>query len=155
MEPFEVLSLCAEIAVAIAGFSGVVIAFGDRVRILPGGADRTLFMTLFRGSLIPLAIIALAFTVDAAGVEPPGVWRICSAAHVIVMVGLFVFVRPQRSFLSGGGTLVFAGGVLVLLLSVANVVTLQAFWPVLALICWGLGVSLWVFVSMLGGSPAA
>jgi hypothetical protein len=154
VEPFEVLSLCAEVAVAIAGFSGVVLAFGDRARSVPGGADRVLFMTLFRGSLTPLAIIALAFVLNAAGLEPPTVWQVCSAAYAIAVGAILVFVRPQVAR-PDRVRIVTAGGILSLGLSLANLVAIQDFWPVLAVICWGLGVSLWAFVSLLGGSRAA
>ena len=154
MEPFEVLSLFAEVAVAITGFSGVVLAFGDRARSAPGGADRILFMTLFRGSLTPLAIIALAFVVNATGIEPPTVWRVCSAAHAIIIAAILVSVRPQVPRPDRVG-IVTVGGFLSLGLSLANLLAIQDFWPVLAVICWGLGVSLWAFVSLLGSSRAA
>jgi hypothetical protein len=155
VDPFEVLSLCAEVAVAIAGFSGVVLAFGDRARIAPDGPDRVLFMSLFRGSLTPLGIIALAFTSNAFGLGSHAVWQLCSSAHAIIIVAFFAIAWPTVPFSSGGGTIFRIGGILILALSLANVVAIQAFWPVLAVIFWGLGASLWAFVSLLGGSRAA
>ncbi len=74
MGAFEALSLCAEIAIAITGFSDVVLVFGDRREGARSPLDRILFRTLFAATLISLCLVAIAFILDAAGVARPTTW---------------------------------------------------------------------------------
>ena len=149
MNPFDVLSLCAEIAVAILGFSGVVVVFGGRSQ---GSTGQPLFRTMFRGTLIPLALIALAFILDAASLAEITTWRICSAVHAVatslVLYGTLRVAWPTTWALR----LVRVGGVLVLFLSLLNALVLHAFWPVLAIVIWALGVSLYAFSRLIFSS---
>ena len=85
MEAFEALSLCAEIAIAITGFSGVVLVFGDRRENARGPLDRVLFRTLFTGSLIPLGLVAIALILDAAGLARTTIWQACSSAQILAV----------------------------------------------------------------------
>ena len=53
MGPFEALSLCGEVDIAITGFSGVVLVFGERGGAACGEVDRVRFRMLFTGMASP------------------------------------------------------------------------------------------------------
>lgn len=170
MEVFEALSLCAEIAIAITGFSGVVLVFGERAGRPARHLDRVLFRTLFTASLIPLGVVAIAFILEAAAIERTVTWRVSSLIHLLAVSAVSVFnframrgVRPtsvpeeERRLvqLRRGGTVVFAGALVVLALQLGNVVSFHSFWPVLVAVWWGIAVSLAAFVALLFPSSDA
>jgi len=155
LEPFDALSLCAEVTIAILGFSGIVVIFGgysdDPVR-------RSLFHTLFRGTLIPLAIIAIASVLDAAALERSLIWRICSALHITAL-GTILFVNTRLALRQGytpflGQRLTTIGAFSVLGLSIWNVVSHHSFWPVLTVVWWAIAVSLFAFVGLIFSTDA-
>ena len=170
MEPFEALSLCGEIAIAITGFSGVVLVFGER----SGGAwaeiDRVRFRMLFTGTLTALGLIALAFILDASALERSVTWRSCSAVYVVsASVTTFFSVRAAARVDSGnpnlqiprfgtvwrGGAVALLCAVLVMGLQFVNAVSVHSFWPVLVAAWWGSAVSLFAFVGLLFSSHVA
>jgi hypothetical protein len=136
--------------------------FGDRSAGFQATADRILFRTLFSGSLLSLGLVGVAFILDAAALDRPTSWRVCSLIHAACLLASTVssialsrrggerFFRWHR-----GGQVVFVVGVGTLGLSIANVVILHSFWPLLAVIWWGLAVSLWAFVALLFSARAA
>jgi len=153
MSPFDALSVCAEVAIAILGFSGIVVVFSERSQ---ESAAQPMFRTLFRGTLIPLAIIALAFILEAASLEAPTIWRICSTVHAIALS--FILFNGVRATRRQPGSALWAptvGAFLVLGLSALNALTLVEFWPVLTVICWALGISLYAFAGLIFSSSAA
>jgi hypothetical protein len=169
LEPLEALSLCAEIAIAITGFSGVVLVLGDRTAGAPVGIEQIMFRTLFTATLIPLGIIAVAFILDASTFEPTAIWRILSTIHVLAVSAISFFnIRavaqarstedrlpgPDSAAMSRVGAAVFFGAFLVMALQLANAITLHSFWPVLVAVWWAIAVSLFAFVGLLGFSRA-
>jgi hypothetical protein len=77
MEPSEALSTAAQIAVALAGFAGVVAVFRrDSVHDWTP-IDKSRLRLLLTNSILPLAlcVIGLLLTVKQA---PAGIWRWCS-----------------------------------------------------------------------------
>ena len=170
MDAFESLSLCAEIAIAITGFSGVVLVFSDHAGGPRPPLDRVLFRTLFTASLIPLGLVAIATVFEAAGVQHATIWRLCSATHAVAVSATAILnarsaaaarsrepeAQIQRSmFVVRGGVVVLVVAFLVLCLQLANVFSLHTFWPVLVAVWWGLAVSLFSFVSLLFFTRAA
>jgi hypothetical protein len=163
MEPFERLSLCAEIAIAITGFSGVVLVFSEQSGGTSPESDRFLFRTLFTASLIPLVLIAVAQILDASELERPTTWRISSTVHLLAApLAAFFNIRDARrgdqaemaripSFMRW----VLLGALLVLGLQLANAISLHSFWPVLIAVWWGIAVSLSAFSSLLFTARAA
>ena len=113
MDPFEILSLCAEIAIGITGFTGVVLVVSERSSGASAGRDHLLLRALLSGSLVSLGLIAVAFVLDAAAFEQNLTWRICSAIHVPTVLAIsFVNGRVARRFPSlnmPGGTALLAG----------------------------------------------
>ena len=170
MEPFEALSLCGEIAIAITGFSGVVFVFGERGGEGWGEVDRVRFRMLFTGTLIPLTLIALASVLDSSQMSQGSIWRTCSAVYLVTASATaFLNVRAARRASSGdpnlqvlrfasiwrGGAIALAIAVLVLALQLANVVSIQSFWPVLVAVWWGISLSLFAFVGLVFPARAA
>jgi hypothetical protein len=167
MEPFETLSLCAEIAIAITGFSGVVLVFRKQSGGASPESDRFLFRTLFTASLIPLGLIAVAQILDASGIERPITWRICSTVHLLgaplaaffnvrdVRRGTQADIDRVRKGLQRHMRWVLLGALLVFGLQLANAIGLHSFWPVLIAVWWGIALSLSAFVSLLFTARAA
>ena len=164
MDPFDALSLCGEIAIAVTGFSGVVIVLGERAQRSWTEIDWVRFRMLFTGSLTPLWLVALAFVLDAAMLARSVTWRICSAVYVVcVSTTAFLNLRAAARADSGDShlqiprfTSVWRGGALALLLAVAvlglqllNVISIHAFWPLLVGAWWGIALSLFAFIGLL------
>ena len=155
MEPFDALSLCAEVTIAILGFSGIVVVFGG---YSDDSARESRFYTLFRGTLSPLGIIAIASVLDAAALERDLIWRACSALHVVILCTILVRARSTARpgyTPSLGEILVGIGALAVLSLSMWNVVSLHSFWPVLTIVWWSIGVSLFAFVGLIFSNGTA
>jgi hypothetical protein len=155
LEPFDALSLCAEVTIAILGFSGIVVVFG---RYAHDETGLSLFHTLFRGTLIPLAVIAIASILDAAALGGSQIWRICSAFHAVALC--LILVSAQSAIRRGGRfeprmRLPMVGAIAVLSLSIWNAVSHHSFWPVLLVVWWAIGVSLFAFVSLIFSKDAA
>ena len=167
MEPFDTLSLCAEIAIAITGFSGVVLVFLKQSGGTSPESDRFLFRTLFTASLVPLGLVAVAQILDASGFERPTTWRICSTFHLLAApLAAFFNLRDARRGSQGDMARdsrrlqrlmpwVLLGALLVLGVQLANAISLHQFWPVLIAVWWGIGLSLFAFVSLLFTTRAA
>ncbi len=170
MEPFDALSLCGEIAIAITGFSGVVLVFGERNGSEWSEVDRVRFRMLFTGTITPLGLIALASVLTAAELAEPLTWRVCSLVYAVsASTTVFLNLRAAARADSGdanlqvprfqtvwrGGTIALFGVLLVLLLQFANLFALHAFWPVLVAVWWGIALSIFAFVGLLFPARAA
>ncbi len=157
MDPFESLSLCAEVAIAITGFSGVVLVFGDNSRSSAAQVDPVLFRIIFTGTLTPLGLVVIAFLLDAAEFEHHVVWRISSAVHAVVVSLLSAFgsgtSEQRRLFsLTRGGRVVTFASVLVIALSLLNAASLHQFWPFLFAVWYGMALALFAFVQLVFSS---
>jgi hypothetical protein len=160
MEPFSILSLCAELAIGITGFAGVVLVFGERNEASASPLDHVLFRPLFTGTLIPLALIAIASVLEAYGIMPSAIWRLCSAIHVpaiLAAASLNVRATGRTASVAGlrGDTVIIGGSVLVICLQLANAISIHEFWPFLIAVWWGIAVSLFAFVSLIFARRAA
>jgi hypothetical protein len=168
VEPFDVLSLCAELAIAITGFSGVVLVFGAPARGDWSDEARIRFRVLFDCTLTPMGLIGLAFILDAAALERSTTWRICSSVYVPI-AATFVFMsvrqskrarptgtgRPLSRIKRAADTFGFLVAVSVMALQLANASYLHAFWPFLVSVWWNIALSLWAFVGLLFPRRAA
>jgi hypothetical protein len=164
VEPFDALSLCGEVAIAVTGFSGVVLVFGERGDRGWSEVDRVRFRMLFTGTFHALGLIALAFVLGASGLEPAAAWRVCSVAYFLAAsTTAFLNVRaaaradagdpdlrvPRFDSIWRGGAAALGCAMLVLLLQLANAIALHAFWPVLVAAWWAIALSLFAFVGLL------
>ena len=121
--------------------------------------DRLLLRALLSASLLPLLLIAIAFILGAAEVAESTIWRICSAIHVptagtVAFFNLRASPRNAITLMRGGPVLMF-GLFLVILLQLANAISMHQFWPVLIVTWWGIAVSTVAFVNLMMSAPAA
>lgn len=96
MDPTELLATIAEIALGIAGFSGVMVAFMQR----PGRLteiETYRIAVLLGASLGALFLALLPLTLMQFGLEPGAVWRSAGLAMVgLSVVGVAVYLRASR-----------------------------------------------------------
>jgi hypothetical protein len=164
MEPFDALSLCGEIAIAVTGFSGVVLAFGRRGGETYDSVDLIRLRMIFTGTLTPLGLIALASVLDSSMFDQAVIWQTCSAVHVLMASAIgFLNVRagaradsgdptlqvPRFASIWRGGAITLAIAVVVIFLQIANAASLHSFWPVLVAVWWGIALSLFAFVGLV------
>lgn len=98
MQGDGILQTIAEVSVAYAGFSGVVVAFGRRVR--PGGGthDAHAFKAMLASSFQALFFAVLPFLLAASGIAEPELWRLGSGLMAAgILVGAAVDVGYFRS----------------------------------------------------------
>lgn len=140
MDPSTTLSTSAQIAVAIAGFAGVVAAFRnesvhDWTRI-----ERFWLRLLLLNSILPLAFSMVGLLLLAIAPAPPAMWRWCSGlAALFLLPYATMIVRNLAGFprgeLEAAGGARFTSYVLVVLLvavcllQLCNVAILDSFWP--------------------------
>jgi hypothetical protein len=140
MEPGEALGIAAQIAVALAGFAGVVVVFRRESVHEWSGLDKLRLRFLLGNSILPLGLSMIGLLLLTIKPMPPEIWRWCSA---IAFMTFLMFVatsgksvrrldrqevqreRGSRFMLSFFGVL----GVAVMLLQAYNVALLSAFWP--------------------------
>ena len=83
-EPAETLSLFAELSVALAGFSGIVIVLGRRQSGQLSRLELRRLANLFTSALLTLLTSLSALTLLHAGMPEVIVWRAVSAAWTFV-----------------------------------------------------------------------
>lgn len=140
MDPTTPLSVSAQIAVAIAGFAGVVAAFRSDALHDWGRVEKFWLRLLLSNSILPLAFSTFGLFLLSVAPASPAVWRWCSALATLFLVPYAItIVTTVARF--GPGQLEAAGGTRitsyaliglltsVCLLQLLNVAALAAFWP--------------------------
>ena len=94
MDPTAPLTTVAQIAVGLAGFTGIVIAFTRRPGELTPIESYRLAI-LFGTSFGALFLSLVPFAFGLLGVGSPAVWRLSSAAFVAFEVGLLGTLVPR------------------------------------------------------------
>jgi hypothetical protein len=144
MEPTTALSVSAQIAVAMAGFAGVVVAFRkDSVR--DWGEVETFWLRLLLvNSILPLAFSMFGLFLLTVPEVAPTIWRWCSVFAAAFMFPFAAMIgrtllrwAPGQQLEAAGGTRfasysLFAILATICALQLANVVTLAVFWPFFA-----------------------
>src|SRR5881397_923723 len=95
MEPGEALGIAAQIAVALAGFAGVVVAFRRESVHEWLALDKLRLRLLLANSILPLGLSMMGLLLLIIKPTPPGIWRWCSAMEFMVF---FVFVATTAKF---------------------------------------------------------
>lgn len=123
MEEAETLRTIAEVAIAIAGFTGVVVVFGSRARGDWTRVEANRLWLLLAQALIPALLSFLPLLLYSGGLESRAIWRISNGTFVLAFAGLgshIVFKRRalERHSASVFGTWwfvygTFAGGTLI------------------------------------------
>jgi hypothetical protein len=140
MEPSEAFSTAAQIAVALAGFAGVVVVFRRESVHDWSPIDKFRLRLLLINSILPLALCVIGLLLLTIRPTPTAVWRWCSALALVV---LFPFVMTtakgwrsldphllRRERAAGSPFHLFAIlGIGAMLLQFFNIAILNAFWP--------------------------
>ena len=145
MQPSEALSASAQVAVTLAGFAGVVVAFRSGSVHEWTRVDKFRLQILLRNSALPFFLSIFAMVLAATNLNQQTVWRLCSIVAFVLTVAIGqTMSRDYRNFsrdelqASGSRRWVFFGGALVgvgvTLLQLYNVIRLQTFWPFFAII---------------------
>jgi hypothetical protein len=140
MEPTAALGTSAQIAVAIAGFAGVVAAFRNDSVHDWGHVEKFWLRLLLVNSILPLAISMVGLLLLSVTHGSPTTWRLCSGFATLFLLPYAVMIfRTVVGFLPGqleaaGGTRFTSYGLLAILTAVCllqlwNLATLAAFWP--------------------------
>jgi len=140
MQPSEVLSASAQVAVTLAGFAGVVVAFRSRSVHEWSKIDKFRLQILLANSAIPFVLSILGMLLSSTSLDAVTVWRLCSLFAFVMLVAMASAYRttfrrfpPEEFKAAGGRTLVlFTGGLVgtvVTFLQLYNVISLKAFWP--------------------------
>jgi hypothetical protein len=93
MEPGEALSTAAQIAVALAGFAGVVVAFRSGSLHEWPRTDKFRLWLLLGNALIPLFACLVGMLLLTIKPTPVPIWRWCSAFSLLMM---FAFGLASR-----------------------------------------------------------
>jgi hypothetical protein len=160
MQPGEALGIAAQIAVALAGFAGVVVVFRSSSLHDWPAMDKFRLLNLLGNALVPLFACLFGMLLLTITPMPLSIWRWCSGFSLCLSLpfGLMTWRR-----LSGLGPtviknmgayryvffLVGALGTGVVLLQVYNVLVSGVFWPFYAAIIFPLAVGALQFALMI------
>ena len=141
-DSFEVLSLLAELAVGLLGFSGIVLAIRGTAALIYLMCTAALLAVL---AVLPFALVGL-------GLDEPLIWSVLSALAALYQIGI-----NQHSFRSVPDGLkksplywLFVGGFyLFAILGIANAVVWHSFAAYLALLSWFFVYVLVLFLRMV------
>lgn len=114
----EVLLTMAEVAVGLAGFSGVVAAF-SRTREDFAPEDRVRFLMLVGGTFFVILLAFVPFLLDLGGMPEEETWRWSSGAWLLGFMGCTPFLVAGRRVIMRRGRP--APGWSVLLIAAASV----------------------------------
>ena len=154
MQPIEALSASVQVAVTLAGFAGVVVAFRTRSVHEWSLVDKFRLQFLLTNSALPFMLSIFGMLLLATNLEERTIWRWCSLVAFVctVITGQIAgrsFRRLSREDLRASGfrRWVFytsgAVGIAATLLQLYNVISLQVFWPFLACI------ATWLWLGMI------
>lgn len=140
MEPGEALSTAAQIAVALAGFAGVVVVFRRESVHDWTPIDKFRLRLLLINSILPLALCVIGLLLLTIKPVPVAIWRWCSGFAAVIVLPFAIttsrnFRRLDRqqlqSALATGSAFYLFGimGTAALLLQFFNIAILDAFWP--------------------------
>lgn len=150
MEPSDALFTVVEASIALAGFSGIVSALGQRSIGIWQPNDRARIVDLLTATLVPFVFSLFSLILIYAEIE--SVWRVSSAALALgALVALVsswcdpLRVREERRIPIGNFyvAVVYSTLVLLAVLQVWNLFFCKSFWPYFA----GLAVILIIGVS--------
>ncbi|PYL05539.1 MAG: hypothetical protein DME34_11200 [Verrucomicrobia bacterium] len=160
MPPSEALSASAQLAVALAGFAGVVVAFRSRSVHEWTNIDKFRLRILLLNSGMPFALSLIGMMLLTANISPGGIWRYCSGfAFLLIWLAAMSYSKSFRRFSpeelvqAGSSRALFysaaAIGSAVTLLQLYNAIMLNAFWPFFAAIAVLLMIAMLQFVRLV------
>jgi hypothetical protein len=161
MSATDLLTTLAQLGVALAGFSGIVVVLGARGSGDWSSWDRQFLSVLLATSgavvlwsLVPLLLLA-------SDLDERNVWLLSSGSWVVgqvLVLGIRIRqVARDQNALAQERTFVipaFLGGVAALAVQLANLFWLGVAWPHLAAVTWHVALSFLVFVRLLQPPPS-
>ena len=154
----DLLSLIAELAIALVAAAGIVTAIGGRDRDYTA-TDRARIRSLIIVSATPLAVALLGLVTLSAEVQPTRAWSIVSFAYIAMAGARIAYTLPEflripddhsQSWRPWTVILLLNAGVLALVLY--NALTLTAIWPILIACSFELLVAVYLVLRLLLGS---
>ncbi len=156
MEAEGILTTLAEVAIAIAGFSGIVVALQNRALVW-SETDKMRFSMLLQVSFEGVAFSLIPIVLYLMHLSEPLVWRWSSGLWLVCIAGMLAYRARQvlRVAAPGADTsnavwgfifVIFCASVL---LQVANVAWLLASWPHVVTVILGMLVAFVFFVRLL------
>ena len=161
MEPSEALGIAAQIAVALAGFAGVVVVFRRESVHEWSPLDKFRLRLLLMNSVLPLALCMLGLLFLTIKPLPADIWKWCSVFAFVVLVlfavtSMTIFRRLHlRQLQSYGRATHFVFnlfgilGTAVMLLQLYNAAILGAFWPFFTGIVFQLTAAMFQFMRII------
>ena len=145
MQPSEALTTSAQIAVTLAGFAGVVVAFRNRSVHEWSRIDKFRLQILLTNSAAPFVLSIFAMVLLSTSLDAQTIWRLCSLFTFIMLVatgssyGTALRRFSPKEFKASGArrAILYTGSVVaigVTFLQLYNVIRLQTFWPFFAAI---------------------
>jgi hypothetical protein len=165
MEPGEALGIAAQIAVALAGFAGVVVVFRRESVHEWSTLDKFRLRLLLMNSVLPLALCMLGLLFLTIKPLPTGIWRWCSGFAFVILVFFAVTsltisrgpeLRQLQSYGRATHFVFYLFGILgtgVTVLQLYNVVILGAFWPFFTGIAFQLTAAMFQFMRIILTPP--
>jgi len=95
MEPGEALATAAQIAMALAGFAGVVVAFRSRSLHEWALVDKFRLWLLLGSALVPLLSCLFGMLLLTIKPTPLSIWQWCSGFS-LVLISVFGFLSRRR-----------------------------------------------------------
>ena len=140
MEPSEALSTAAQIAVALAGFAGVVVVFRRESIHDWTPIDKFRLRLLLMNSILPLAFCMIGLLLLTIKPAPAGIWRWCSGSAFVIFLPFAItaaknfrrFDSKQLQHARPNLFVFYLFGILgtgSTLLQLYNIAILNAFWP--------------------------
>ena len=163
MEPGEALGIAAQIAVALAGFAGVVVVFrrGDVHEWSP--IDKFRLRSLLANSLLPLGLCMIGLLLLTVKPTLIDVWRQCSGVAFLAFLAFGIAVHTsfrrldlQQSQRASANLIFYLTAMLgwaATLLQLFNVALLGTFWPFFTGIVIQLVAAMFQFARMILSSP--
>jgi hypothetical protein len=156
MEAEGILTTLAEVAIAIAGFSGIVVALQNRT-VDWSEADKLRFSVLLQLSFESVFFSFVPIVLYLMHPSEPFVWRWSSGLWLVYIACVVAYRVPRLPLVSapGSDTSKAAVGFLIssfctsVLLQVANVVWLRVSWPHVLTIILGMILAFVFFMRLL------
>jgi hypothetical protein len=160
MEPGEALSTASQLAMALAGFASVVVAFRSGALHEWAPLDKLRLRLLLGNSVVPLLACLVAMLLLSVKPPPPWIWRACSGFSLALAVPFGMSTSKGLRAIGSGGLgvagasrfLLYGLGIVAsaaLLLQIYNVVVLNAFWAFFATIVVQLVAGILQFVRLI------
>ncbi len=162
MDPHDILTTMAEIAIALAGFSGIVAVLGRHASGSWSEEDRLRLGILLQTSFGAVCWSLAPLLLFSAEASPQLTWLLTSGGYAAYLTGSMAYrvyrvravarAHPEIPIDRGYAALMFFGGFAVVALAVANAWSLQTLWPHAVCVLFSLIVGFIQFVRLLRSS---